>query len=136
RMPRIRIGGPQGALIGIALVITIVAVVLASVPIGARDVQGYTSLSLVPTTGATGPQVEIGIRSNELVSRDYRLTIARGTQVLYVDRSIVLSPGGSWHAALTPQPSSATSGAQITARLTWNDGATTRVRMAQMSLRP
>jgi uncharacterized membrane protein len=98
-----RLGRPQlpwrpTLLVGVALALTIGAVVLARTPLPAEGVQGYTALSLLPGgKGSDGVRVEVA--SSELEDTDYRLEVRSGEKLLAV-RDMTLGTDEEWHAEL------------------------------------
>jgi uncharacterized membrane protein len=68
------------------------AVALARTPLAAKNVQGYTALSLVRGPGTTST-VRVGVTSGELQPMSYRLVVRVGSYVEFERRLSMLRPG-------------------------------------------
>ena len=91
-------------LLVIASVIIVGAVAFARTPLPAKNVQGYTALSIIQGSAASPPTVRVSIASEELQAQLYRIELRTETKVTYVNR-IGLVPGQKWSATVrVPSP--------------------------------
>jgi hypothetical protein len=91
RLPRLR--APQAALLGAGVLATVAALVLAFVPLGAGQVQGYTEMWIRPLTKGAKTGVEIGVGSREQHPTAYRLVIRVAGAPVGGARRFSLHPG-------------------------------------------
>jgi uncharacterized membrane protein len=105
-------------LLAIAAVVIAGAVVFAKTPLPAEKVQGYTALSIVQAS-RTPPTVRVGVASDELQTRLFRVEVRSETKVLY-NRRIELVPGQKWSTtARVPSPPPGEQ-ARVEAAIYWN----------------
>jgi hypothetical protein len=96
----VRLPGPVNAvLIGIAVVVAAAAVAFGRTPLAAKNVVGYTALSILPARGSTAASeaVRVEVTSGELQPLTYRLELYSGPQLVDV-RKLTLAPGQDWQA--------------------------------------
>jgi len=98
-------------LLGVAGVITLVAVGLALTPMPARDIEGYTMLWIQPEGKGTQNEVRLGITSHELTSKRYRLQVKVGDQIVQDWPAISLMPGKEWSTTILIPVNSSSNGA-------------------------
>jgi uncharacterized membrane protein len=119
----------------IASVVVVGALVFARTPLTAKNVQGYTALSIVEVSAGTRPTVRVSATSEELHTRLYRVVLRSGTKVTYT-RRIELVPGQRWSATVrVPRPPP---GRQmlVEAALYWNYQPDTEYRSVHVWVGP
>lgn len=89
---RLRLRGPQLAMLLGGAALSVGALVLGSSTVPADDALGYTQLWVLPEAGSAGHEVQIGVRSQEQGSTDYDLRVRIGADGL-ARRSFRLTPG-------------------------------------------
>jgi len=105
------------ALVGVALAVAAGSVVLARTPLAARNVQGYTALSILPVPAAGKTRaVHLEVSSGELQTLSYRLQLHVGPR-LVAARRLTLGPGSRWQEVIRLPSKKMTSRSWITARL-------------------
>jgi uncharacterized membrane protein len=85
----VRLGWVDLAAFAVAGAVLIGAVVVARIPVSAKQAQGYTILSVVRGPKST---VKVDVQSGELTTRHYRLLVA-GNHVVYRNTTFGLAPG-------------------------------------------
>jgi uncharacterized membrane protein len=80
-----------------AVALAAVALGIARTPLPAKDVSGYTALSLLPA-GSGSSRIGVEITSAELRKTQYRLELHVGGWRVYSQR-LALAPGERWRAA-------------------------------------
>ena len=91
-MPKLALGRARAAIFGLAALVAVAAMVLAFVPLSAKNAIGYTALWIKPS-GHTA--ASIGVRSDEQQGGDYRLDIRIGSSSSPIVRRFSLDPGQS-----------------------------------------
>lgn len=103
------------ALVCVALAVVAGSVAFARTPLAARNVQGYTALSILPVRG-DGRAVRLEVSSGELRTVSYRLQLHVGPRLVDA-RRLTLTPGSTWQRTVR-LPSTKISGTHwITVRL-------------------
>lgn len=103
--PRPRPRGPQLAMLLGAVVMAVVALVLGSSAVPAKDALGYTQLWILPAAGSGGSEAQVGVRSEQQSSVDFDLRVRIGADRL-VRRSFRLAPGETRLVKLRAPPGS------------------------------
>jgi hypothetical protein len=106
RLPRLRLGGLQAAMLLGAVAAAAVALVLASTSVPAEDALGYTQLWILPQPGTGGSRAQVGVRSQQQTSLDYDLRVRIGSDVV-LRRSFRLAPGETRLVKLRAPPGTA-----------------------------
>jgi hypothetical protein len=122
-------------LILLALAITVSALVFASTPLPAKNVQGYTSLSMLPDPPRT-TQVVLQVKSAELGDTAYSLELRYDSQLVYAAPRIVLQPGQRWRRAVVVAPSLPQNPTAVEATLLRLGSGTSPYRMVRVWLKP
>lgn len=94
RWPGLRL--EQWSLLAAAGAIAVTAFILVRAPRPVTNVQGYTSLWLVPAEAGNSASVQLGIANSELEITDYHLTLSVGDRPLQEWNDIALAPGETW----------------------------------------
>ena len=88
-------------------------------PLPAKNVQGYTALSIVQTSADTPPAVRVEVTSEEQQTRVYRIAVTSESKVVYAD-NIELVPGQNWSVTVrVPSPKRGEQ-VRVEAALDWN----------------
>ena len=91
--PRLRLRARDGAMLGGAAICVVAALVLSWTPLPAKNVVGYTQLWMLSGTDSAGAKVRVGVGSDEVERRAYRLEVReRGGGPLFSEH-LVLKPG-------------------------------------------
>ncbi len=106
----------QWALLGLAGLLTAVALLVAGTPLPATNIQGYTMFWALPAGDAAAPQIRLGVQSAELTSVTYRVEARAGAGLDGEIDQITLAPGEIWEATFIIPPELVGKGA-IEARL-------------------
>jgi hypothetical protein len=106
----------QGILLGLAALVTVAAVALASRPAPARGDQGYTLMWMLPAQGSNSGDVRVGLRSMELTPTRYRLEMVDQGQVVQEWPEIELKTGETWET-VAALPVKESGGGPVEARL-------------------
>lgn len=114
RVPRIRFA--EAALFGLALALVAGTLVFARTPLAARNVRGYTALSMLPGRGVKSQVLRVQISSSELRPLKYRLELYAGRRLVDV-RRVALVPGQRWHTIVNLKPKETAGVIWILARL-------------------
>jgi Protein of unknown function (DUF1616) len=91
----------NAVLVGMAVAVVAAAVALARTPLAAKNVVGYTALSILPARGsssAASEVVRVEVTSGELQPLKYRLELYVGSGLVDV-RQLTLAPGQDWQAS-------------------------------------
>jgi hypothetical protein len=88
-----------------AVAMAIVALVLGSSAVPAKDALGYTQLWILPAAGSDGSEAQVGVRSEQQASVDFDLLVRIGADRL-VRRSFRLAPGETRLVRLRASPGS------------------------------
>lgn len=111
----------DAALVGLAIAVVAGAVAFARTPLAAKNVVGYTALSILPARGSTGSRaVRVDISSGELHTIGYRLELYIGQRVTDV-RQMRLAPGQEWQETFRLRSTRLTGRSWIGARLYRDD---------------
>jgi hypothetical protein len=103
--PRPRPRGPQLAMLLGAVAMAVVALVLGSSAVPAKDALGYTQLWILPTAGSGGSKAQVGVRSEQQSSVNFDLRVRIGADRL-LRRSFRLAPGETRLVKLRAPPGS------------------------------
>jgi uncharacterized membrane protein len=115
----VRIRARDLVLLLIAAVVLIGAVVFARTPLPAKNVQGYTALSILQSSAEAPPTVRVNVTSQELRTRLYRIEVTSETTVVYT-RRIELAPGQKWSATVRLPTPKGGEQVRVEAALYWN----------------
>jgi uncharacterized membrane protein len=103
----------------VASIVVVGALVFAGRPLPAKNVQGFTALSIVQTSTRTPPTVRVAVTSEEQEARLYRLVVTSAGKILY-QRRIELVPGQQWSTTV-PVPNPPAAGqVRVGAAIYWN----------------
>jgi uncharacterized membrane protein len=119
------------ALLLIAALIVVGAMVLALTVLPAKNVRGYTALSIVPAS--TDGAVQVTVKSEELHRRAYRVELRVAGQ-LAAGRSVRLAPGEQWQRSISVDLPPDTNAARVEAVL-YRDEQTTPYRTVWLEMR-
>jgi uncharacterized membrane protein len=122
-------------LILLAVVITVSALVFAATPLPAKNVQGYTSLSMLQDPPRT-TQVMLQVKSAELRDTAYSLELRYDSMLVYAARRIVLQPGQRWQRAVVVAPSLPQNSTAVEATLVRLGSGTSPYRTVRVWLGP
>lgn len=121
------------ALLLVAACLAAGAVGVARTPLTAKNVQGYTALSLLPGSGGERATVRVGVASGELAPVSYRLVVRRaGTPIVYERRTFELRPGEQLEEAVRIRPATSDRSRPIVALLYREDEPTSVYRRARL----
>jgi uncharacterized membrane protein len=138
--PRFHLRALDLLLVFVATGLTIAALTLAVTPLPAKNVQGYTALSMVrqqPPLDRSGPtRVAIEVVSNELEPTTYHLEVRSGSTLVFARSHLELSPGQRWRASVVIASTPPVQATQIVANLLRTDHATSRYRTVRVWLSP
>jgi hypothetical protein len=84
----------DAAIVIVAIIVGVGALVFAMTPLPAKNIKGYTALSMLPDKSGTGVHVQIS--NSELERHVYRLGIRLGARLVYQASRIELAPGERW----------------------------------------
>lgn len=112
--PRVRL--VDVVLFGFALALVAGTLIFARTPLAAKNVQGYTALSMLPGQGSKSRVLQVQISSSELRPLRYRLELHVGRN-LFAVRHVALAPGQSWRATWRLTPNEIAGVRRIRARL-------------------
>lgn len=96
---------PEMVLLGLALLITSVALSMARTPAPTTAQQGYTMLWMVPGQIPDQPSVRLGVTNMEFIDTQYRLVVTAGNSVVAEWPTLDLATKQEWvqNVTLTPQ---------------------------------
>jgi len=118
-------------LLVLAAIVIVGALVFARTPLPAKNVQGYTALSIGQASTGTPPTVRVSVTSQELQTRLFRVEVTSDTNVTYAKR-IQLVPGQRWSATIrVPSPPRGRE-VRVEAALYWNYEPHTKYRSVYM----
>lgn len=132
---RIRMRSRDVILVVLALGVAVGALVFASTPLPAKNVQGFTALSMLPSSRGK-PHVDVEIVSAELRSANYRLEVRVGAHRIFVAPRIELAPGADWRRMVVVATSPLRRAVIVDATLTRTDHGEKRYRTVRVYLRP
>lgn len=87
-------------LLGLAVLVTAVAVGLARMPTPPSGVSGYTLLWMIPAGDGNTNDYRLGVNSLEFSATTYRLQVTVDGQTAYDWPDLRLAPGGSWETPI------------------------------------
>jgi hypothetical protein len=96
---RVRVSIFEGLIFVASATLVVLALAYGRTPLPARGAQGYTVLWIDAKHGS----LELGVESQELKRREYRLDV-RGVRQAAHDWRITLSPGKAWSTTVGPPP--------------------------------
>jgi uncharacterized membrane protein len=132
---RVRLRVRDVILLVVAAAVVVGALLFARTPLPAKNVQGFTALSIVQTATRTPPTVRVAVTSEEQETRVYRVVVTSGEKVLY-ERRIELVPGQGWSATV-PVPSTPAAGqVRVDAAISWNYQPRTEYRSVHVWVDP
>ena len=88
------------AQLGLAGLVTVVAIWLVRVPIATTGVTGYTLMTIQANTAQHPTGVNISISSSEFSARQYKLTVTNDNAPMHEWPVINLAPGETWEQAV------------------------------------
>lgn len=135
RYGRFGVRGRDALVVLLATVIMVGALLFAARPLPAKNIQGYTSLSMVRST-PKGTRVAVEVASDELESDTYRLELRIGRRLVYVAPRIALAPGGRWRHTVAIAASPVRRPTEIVASLFKARRGPSSYREARLWLRP
>jgi uncharacterized membrane protein len=115
----VRVRARDVVLLVIAAVVLVGAVVFARTPLPAKNVQGYTALSILQSSVEAPPTVRVNVTSQELRTRVYRIEVTSETKVVY-GRRIELVPGQSWSTTVRIPTPTRDEPVRVQAAIYWN----------------
>ncbi len=127
RLVPVRLRVRDVILLVVASAVVVGALVYARTPLPAKNVQGFTALSIVQTSTRTPPTVRVAVTSEEQETRVYRVAVTTGKKVVY-ERRIELVPGQQWSATVRVPTPSAGGQVRVDAAIYWNYQPRTKYR--------
>jgi uncharacterized membrane protein len=91
-----KLGPRDGLLVGMAVVVAVVAITLATVSARQNKTSTFTQIWLLPDTTAASPTVRVGIQDEEGTTMTYRVQLSVGGAVVHEWSAIVLRNGSRW----------------------------------------
>jgi uncharacterized membrane protein len=95
----------QGVAVGVALLVAVAAVGLATTPAPPQGTLGYSQLWLLPASDRDPNLARLGLSSSEFDVTDYSLEVTLDGTPIYQWSTITLAPGEKWEAQMQLPPS-------------------------------
>jgi uncharacterized membrane protein len=93
--------GRQVPLLSLAIVVISLALILTLTPQSSHNIQGYTSLWILPESDMQSGTILVGIHSQELQTTHYNLEVTYNSQSVKKWLDISLTPGLEWQQSIT-----------------------------------
>lgn len=117
RAPRVpRLSLTEAAIFGFAVALAVGTLAFARSPLAAKNVRGYTALSISAGRGQKSNVLHVQISSSELRPLGYRLELEAGKKLVDVQR-VALVPGQQWRLTVHMTPKETSDAIRIRALL-------------------